>query len=484
MPTQPARAPAKRAPSSLETWVKIAAALVAVLLFAPQPNALPLIQAVQRGLAARDSGDLPTAVAALSEAYTRQPWNAAFAYDVGRVELAAGQYEAAVQHLTLTARLSGWTPELRVLAGDAYFALADVDNALLHWQTAARDRPDDPNLRLRLADAYEASGKFSEAIDSLRYLAQANPQDAQTQMRLGRLLAVFEPQAALEPLERAAALDLALGPESSALTAAIRQGQAQADEAYLAASVGVALIRVENYPLAEAAFQRAVGFNRAYGEAYAYLGLAQDKQGKDGGPALEQAVALTPDSALAHSLLGLHYRRTGQNERALEALNHALELDPDNPDLAAEIAGAHAAQGDYETAEQWYQAATQMAPNDPGYALLLAQFYMENELKLPDAGLAAAQRAVELAPDSAAARDTLGFIYVLLGEEGGGEAQLRQALELDPALPAANYHLAVLLAAKDDREGAVQHYRRALELDPQGRYGNLALRALALLGAQ
>jgi tetratricopeptide (TPR) repeat protein len=195
-------------------------------------------------------------------------------------------------------------------------------------------------------------------------------------------------------------------------------------------------------------------------------------------------VTLAPESALAHSLLGLHYRRTGQAALALEELERALEIDPDNPALVAEIAGAHEALGDYEQAEEWYRTANLLAPDHPDYALLLAQFYVENEIKLAESGRPAAQRAVELAPDSAAARDALGFAHILLGDVRAGDAQLRIALELDPQLASANYHMGVLLASLDDREGAVAHYRRALELEPQGRYGNLALRALALLGAE
>ncbi len=482
MTQPPADKPAPRAFGAI--WLKIAATILAVLLLAPQPNSLPLSDAVRAGRAALAAGDAPGAAQALAAAYARQPWNAAFAHDLGLAELVAGQYAAALQHLTLTARLQGWTPELRVLAGDASYALGDGEAALVQWQTAARDRPNDANLRRRLADAYEAAGKFSQAIDSLRLVAAAYPDEAQVQLRLGQMEAVFDPPAALASLDKAAALDPSLAAPTAELIEAIHQGQARGDDAYLAASVGLAFVRAERYDLAEAAFQRAVGLDLTYGEAYAYLGLAQDKRGEDGGPALRQAVLLAPDSAIAHSLLGLHFRRAGQAAAALDELTRALDLDPENPALAAEIAGAHEALGDYEQAEEWFQTANRLAPNHPDYALLLAQFYVENEIKLDGIGIEAAQRAVELAPESAAARDALGFGYVLLGNLQAGEVQLRQALELAPDLPSANYHMAVLLATRDDRDGAIAHYRRALELDPQGRYGNLALRALALLGAE
>ena len=125
------------APRAAQVWVKIAVVAVAVLLLAPQPNSLPLINAVRTGLAAQKDGDLALAAQSLAIAYTRQPWNAAFAFDVGRAELAAGRYDAALRHLTTTAQLGGWTPELRVLAGDAYFARGDAANAMIQWQTAA-----------------------------------------------------------------------------------------------------------------------------------------------------------------------------------------------------------------------------------------------------------------------------------------------------------------------------------------------------------
>ncbi|MBI3360064.1 MAG: tetratricopeptide repeat protein [Chloroflexi bacterium] len=465
-------------------WLKTAAAFIVLLLLAPQPNSLPLIAAVRNGLAAQASGDMARAADALANAYARQPWNAAFAFDVGRAELAAGQYEAALRDLTTTARLGGWTPELRVLAGDAYNALGDRANALSQWETAARDLPGDVNLSRRLAEGYEAAGKFPEAVDALRVVAAAAPGEAEIQFRLGQLLAVVDPRAAVDPLEKAARIDSSFTPRTTPLVAAIQQAEPQGDEAYLSASVGLVFIQAGQYDLAEAAFSRAIRFNLTYPDAYAYLGLAQDKLGKDGGAALQEAVRLAPDSALAHSFLGLHYRRTGQANEALSELTRASELDPNNPALAAEIAGAHEALADFEKARQWYEAAIHLAPGDPRYKVLLAQFYVENEIDLAGAGFTAALNALKAAPDSAAAHDALGFDYVLRQDFASGEKHLLKAIELDPNLASAHYHLGVLRAAQNDMTAGESEYRRALELDPEGRYGNLALKALALLKSQ
>ena len=89
--------------------------------------------------------------------------------------------------------------------------------------------------------------------------------------------------------------------------------------------------------------------------------------------------------------------------------------------------------------------------------------------------------AVGLNPNSALSADALGYALILTGDGLTGQQELERALELDPALAAAHYHLGVYAIGAGQVEAAEPYLNQALALDPQGPYGDLAVKALALI---
>src|SRR6185295_19042882 len=94
-------------------------------------------------------------------------------------------------------------------------------------------------------------------------------------------------------------------PQARSLIDAIQAGEASGSPAYTFGLVGFALVQLSEWRLAEEALSRAVAADPNYAEAYAYLGLARDRQNKDGLDDYENAVRLDPKSPLAQFLLGL-----------------------------------------------------------------------------------------------------------------------------------------------------------------------------------
>ena len=82
-------------------------------------------------------------------------------------------------------------------------------------------------------------------------------------------------------------------------------------------------------------------------------------------------------------------------------------------------------------------------------------------------GEEAAQESIRLAPESAAAHASLGFLR-LLGRRDwtGADESLRHAISLDPTYPFAHHWLADLLAYSGRFEEAYGEGERAIELDP------------------
>lgn len=456
--------------------------LMAALLLL-SPGAIPLVvpEAFRRADAALAQGEAVVAADALNEAARRLPADGYIAYRSGLADLAASRFESAATKLQRAGELSGWTPELHVAAGDALAGGGDRDGALAHWEEAVKALPTEDALLTRLALTYEAAGRYADAINAYARRFQNGVTDPAMLYRLALLTAVTKPDEAVARLSVVTNVPSEYTPRAQTLQRAVEAGLSQNDPAYTFGRVGYELIQFQEWALAEHALLQAVTLNPQYSDAFAYLGLAQDSQNKDGEPSYQQAVALAPASPLAQYLFGLHYRQQGESSKAIPYLQTAQQLDPGNPAIAAELGGAFAATGDFINAEAWFNKSVELAPRQAQFWLLLARFYVDNEFKVAELGLPAARMAVGLDPNSAQAADALGYALIVSGDFVNGEKSLNRAIELNPNLASAHYHFGLYHAIRNKGEEARAAFNHALALDPQGQYGRLAIQALALL---
>ena len=457
-------------------------ALVLLMLgLAPQPISQPLALDFVRAQTARAANDSVLEADLLSDAAARLFYDGDLALRAGLAQLAAGFYDSAIRSIQRSAALDGWTPAKQVALGEAYFGQGDLAQAIAQWEQARSLLPADPGLLTRLAAAYDALGRPAEAAAVRAELAALQPTSVEAQYRLGLYRAATEPGSAVLPLSAVASLAPEAASKAQLVLDAIALGQASGDEAYLFGRVGLALVQLEEWSLAEIALEQAVALNSTYADAYAYLGLAQDMLGTDGQTNLEAAVKLAPDSVLANYMLALHWRRLGQSAQALPYLQAAQKLDPQNPALAAEMGGAFAAMGDLAQAEAWFTQAVSLAPDDAQFWLLLTRFYIDSEFHIAEPGLAAARETWRRLPEDSLAVEAYGYALLLTGDIAGAGVLLEKAAQLGPQEPSVFYHLGALYAAQSRWPEAAAAYKHALALDPNGLYGSRALRALATL---
>jgi tetratricopeptide (TPR) repeat protein len=470
---------AAKAPAA--SLARAAVVLLAVALLGAQPVVGRIAAAMTAAQTATERQDYTAAADALGEVAARLPYSAYAQHRAGLAVISAGRFDAAIRHLHTAAALEGWTTTRRIALGDAYLGQDDMPAAIGQWEQALADSPEDDALLVRLARNYEASGRYSDAVRVLNTLARLRGSDAAVYYRLALLSAASTPPEAPARLALVAEIDPALAPTVQVVLSAIQVGQATGDNAVVFAQVGRAFEELGEWRLAEEALSRAVALSPEYADAYVYLGLAQDMQGKDGLEAYERALALAPESAVAQFYAGLYWRRFGDARKALAHLEAAQRLDPENPAVAAEMGGAHASLGDLQAAEQWLSQAVMLAEHEARWWRLLARFALDHEYHVAEVGLPAARQAAGLEPDNAEGADLLGYALVVTGDLINGQKMLERAVALNPEAASTYLHLGVLYARLGQPAEAEALLNHALALDPQGLYGNLAMQALARL---
>jgi tetratricopeptide (TPR) repeat protein len=338
-------------------------------------------------------------------------------------------------------------------------------------QTAQRAGMPASEIATRLLSTHRQQADYTAVLADLEALADLQPDDASWQYQLGLVWAATQPEEALPYLSRASELDPALGKQASRLAQNIRIARLKDDPAYTLLEAGRALGEMNEWALAAEAFRRAAQTRPDYAEAWAYLGEALQQlpvaqSGGEGLTELDHALQLDPKSLSAHLFLSLYWQRQGQLDQALGYLKKAAALYPDHPTLQTEMGHVLALQGDLEAAQQAYQKATELAPQDPVYYRLLAAFSLEHNYQLSQTGLPAARRALLLSPDDPASLDMLGQVLLNLGDIANAKRFFERAILQQAEYAPALLHLGLINIDEGNRQAAYEKFHQALSLAP------------------
>ncbi len=451
--------------------IKLVAVALLVLLagLLPSPHAFPAT--LRRAEAHRAARQYGAALEAFSEAASLDPGSPLPWQRSGEVLLVQHRFPEAAAEFRQAALRGGGLPALLGL-GESFAGRGDWAGALETWYEALALAPDDPQVHVALARGSLAQGRFERAKDALARSLALGPEPnlaVEAHALLGRLLVGDGPAGgqaygpARDHLRQAGDEEML-----AVLETAAEEVEAPRRELLL----GAAFLRSDELSLARRHFARALALDPSSAEARAYLGRTLDRLGETvrAREMLERALDLDPEEPLAYFFLGVHHREAGNMETAQAVLLQGLQRDPENAALRAEMGRTFEALSQHDQAEEWYQAATEAAPRDAGFALVLAQFYVDHLYRIQDAGLDAARTAVALAPSEAGAYDLLGWAYCLADRPAQGEQALLQALALDPDLSSAHFHLGSLYARTGQADLARHHLQRAADLDTTGYY--------------
>ncbi len=211
------------------------------------------------------------------------------------------------------------------------------------------------------------------------------------------------------------------------------------------------------------------------------LGASLGMQGKDAVQALETATTLLPNDAEAHLNLANALRASGRLEAAVAGYRRAIELQPRFALAHCNLGNALRELGQLEPAVHSCRRALEIKPD---YAV--AYCHLGNALR--DLGrhqeaISSYQHAVANKPDYHQAHGALGCLLLQAGQIERAVASCRRATELKPDFAEAHLNLGHgQLAAKRFEEAAAS-YRRALEIEAACAAAHVGLgNALRFLG--
>jgi Flp pilus assembly protein TadD len=134
--------------------------------------------------------------------------------------------------------------------------------------------------------------------------------------------------------------------------------------------------------------------------------------------------------------------------------------------LQAELGRVLARTGDLDGAQERYQRAIELAPQDPTYWRLLAEFSMQYQLEIRQIALPAARQSILLSPNDPQSLDVMAQTLIMLGDDLNAERYLRRALEEDRQYAPAHMHLGIVYMNQGDINRGQLQFALAKDIAP------------------
>jgi predicted Zn-dependent protease len=478
---------------------QIKAALGLALLRIPllpgevDPSHDALIQAAGEAASMAAQGKSLDALRALVDEHPKTPW---LHYACGLALATAGQAKEAMTAQTEEAAISPQSALPRIQISTLELSLGQPQEALRAVQEAVSLAPDSSSAHQALAKALEAAGKIQQAEQETRIAASLAPEKPHADPKIASLYAI--PSAggtnAAEPTEYAANWNQAMADYSSgrypeAIAALKLWVERKPTDGTAWAVMGLSEFELKDYDNALIHLQRGqqlgVGASPQAIELARYrLAVLLNREGQFE-VATELLTPLAGQEPLTREIqfvLGIALLRIPSLPDQIDASKHSLveksgdvtqlllaskydlafpkiqkliEEYPATPFLHYAYGTALDSLSQYDEAKVQMRAEIRISPHSALPWTRLASIALRQHL--PDEALPAAQKAVQLAPDSADAHYVLGRTWM---ESGDSQAigELELASRLSPASPEIHFALSRAYTKANQPEKA-QHER-------------------------
>jgi tetratricopeptide (TPR) repeat protein len=401
-----------------------------------------------------DKGDINRALTELQSVVTRSPDNPVARYNLGRAHIAKGEWEQARQAFQKAIELRPDYMLARLALAQLLVTRGDFDAALKSAQEILKVDRQNKNAQLIESAAFLGEKKYGESRALLNGMLTKNANSPDVLFQLGVVdLAEGKYKDANESFKRTYELNPAnsrglMGMVETEMAEnkpdeAIKTLEAEAAKAPNRLDVQLALgnteVRAGRYDLAIGYFQRVLN------------GL--DKTTKARGD--------------VYMRIGETYRRKGDLQDSISALEDARKFLPDNVIILSTLALVLDSAGKWPEARQVYTATLKMEPNNAvalnNLAFLTAEHGGAGEL---DTALTMAQRAKQLLPNLPEVSDTLGWIYLKKNLSGDAVDIFKDLVAKVPNSSTYRYHLAMAYYQQGDKVRAQSELQIALKMNP------------------
>jgi tetratricopeptide (TPR) repeat protein/tRNA A-37 threonylcarbamoyl transferase component Bud32 len=334
----------------------------------------------------------------------------------------------------------------------------DIVAALDEWAAVVGDRQKRQYL-LRLANLVDQPDPWREAVrlaliredvKGLRQLVRNTGQGKPTPAVVLLLASAFGEESAEPP------------------TDLLREMQRERPgDFWVSFAVASRFYHLKKYPEAADSLLLAVALRPDSAWAHTNLGVALAKKGDvDAAIACwRKAIALEPKHALARYNLGVALKDKGEVDAAIVCWRKAIAIDPKDAKAHYNLGAVLAGKGEVGAAIVCYRKAIAL---DPKLVLALDNLGLALMDKGDvDAAIACFKKVIDLDPKLAPAHANLGNALMGKGEVDAAIACFKKAIALDPKHVRAHTNLGVTLAGKGEVDPAIACHKKAIELDPK-----------------
>ncbi len=212
--------------------------------------------------------------------------------------------------------------------------------------------------------------------------------------------------------------------------------------------------------MATAAAQSAADLNRQFQSAVALYDAGKNAEAA---AQLEKLLPSTPNSFEVHELLGMVYASLSQDAKAIDQLEAAVRLKPDDAPARTNLAASLSRAGKMQLAGEQFRKALELEPGDYTANHNLAEYYIQSG-KIAEA-LPLLERAQQIDPASYDNGYNLAMADFTLGRLADARSQIQSLLEKKDT-----GELHSLLGEVEEKDGefvaAANEFETAAHMDP------------------
>jgi tetratricopeptide (TPR) repeat protein len=478
--------------------VRFVCAVSVLLLFAAcQSDEQKLDEFRERGAAYFEEGQFKEAIIEFKNVLKIDPNDAEAHHQLARSYIANQKFREAFWELNETVRLDPSNKDARLTLTGLSLLIRDYEEVLRHAEAILELYPDNAGAWVAKGQALvqmdrmeEAEAAYLQAIEvdpeqgasygllANLYTRQDNPEAAEAALvkytekspnfrsfsALARFLARSDEsrwEEAVEVFEKT--LTLAENSEERVLA---RQNLATF---YLRRQEVDKAIALMKQGIEEAELDSDGKLELIYALARVYHSQGQTEKADD---LVEAAVAAQPDAARPYLTLSSYRSYQGDFDGALQAVEDALRVEPENSraklrkaELLADLGFREKDEARIVEARALVEQVLQSEPSSPDANFVVGKIHLAEGNR--DEAVVALRSAIDGRPEWAQARYVLGSTLMLLGENVNARAELARAVEIDPELLEARRLLARLHTTLGEHEYAIEQARAYLSHDPE-----------------